>query len=77
MGISSLLKYLMIWNMVIVGMCEQPRVYLRGTWLTQQIHSVVSPAGVRTSKRVDQMLEEYGVTSPGQLALLGYLKFGA
>ncbi|KAG0568337.1 hypothetical protein M758_6G010600 [Ceratodon purpureus] len=40
-----------------------PRVYLRGAWLAQQIHSVVSPAGVRTSKRVDQMLEEYGVRS--------------
>jgi DNA methyltransferase 1-associated protein 1 len=40
-----------------------PRVYLRGAWLAQQIHSVVSPAGVRVSKRVDQMLEEFGVRS--------------
>ncbi|XP_024379612.1 SWR1-complex protein 4 isoform X2 [Physcomitrium patens] len=40
-----------------------PRVYLRGAWLAQQIHSVVSPAGVRIAKRVDQMLEEYNVRS--------------
>nr|PNR59390.1 hypothetical protein PHYPA_002181 [Physcomitrium patens] len=40
-----------------------PRVYLRGAWLTQQIHFVVSPSGVRTAKRVDQILEEYRVQS--------------
>jgi DNA methyltransferase 1-associated protein 1 len=40
-----------------------PRVYLRGTWLSQQIHSILSPAGVRASKRVDQLLEEFGVRS--------------
>lgn len=63
--------------MVIVGLCEQPRVYLRGAWLAQQIHSIVSPAGVRTTKRVDQMLEEYGVTSSEQFAYLVDLKLGA
>lgn len=39
----------------------QPRVYLRGGWLAQQIHALVAPNGVRSSKRVDQLLEEYGV----------------
>jgi len=38
-----------------------PRVYLRGGWLAQQIHALVAPNGVRSSKRVDQLLEEYGV----------------
>lgn len=52
---------LLVFSMLIVGWCEQPRVYLRGTWLSQQIHSILSPAGVRASKRVDQLLEEFGV----------------
>lgn len=65
-----LLKHQVIWKMVIAGSCEQPSEYLRGEWLAQQIHSIVSPAGVRTAKRVDQMLKEYGVMSSERFALI-------
>jgi DNA methyltransferase 1-associated protein 1 len=40
-----------------------PRVYSRAALLAQQVHAIGSTAGVRTSKRVDQLLEEYGVRS--------------
>ncbi|KAG6542443.1 hypothetical protein Mapa_016133 [Marchantia paleacea] len=37
-----------------------PRVYLRSAYHAQMVQSSATQAGVRTSKRVDQLLEDYG-----------------
>ncbi|CAM6121282.1 unnamed protein product [Calypogeia fissa] len=44
-----------------------PRVFLRATLLAQMVQASVTAAGVRTSKRVDQMLEELGVRSKAKV----------
>jgi DNA methyltransferase 1-associated protein 1 len=44
-------------------------VYSRAALLAQQVHAIGSTAGVRTSKRVDQLLEEYGVCTCSLLSI--------
>jgi hypothetical protein len=44
-------------------------VYSRAALLAQQVHAIGTTAGVRTSKRVDQLLEEYGVCTCSLLSI--------